>query len=45
MQSATIDTLVEGVAVFGPDGKLKLHNRAFAQIWDLADDELKATRV
>ncbi len=41
VQSATIDTLVEGVAVFGPDGKLKLHNRAFARIWDLTDDELK----
>jgi len=26
VQSATLDTLSEGVAVFGPDGKLKLHN-------------------
>jgi len=25
VQSATIDSLREGVAVFGPDGKLKLH--------------------
>ena len=41
VQSATIDTLVEGVAVFGPDGKLKLHNSAFARIWDLSEDELK----
>jgi signal transduction histidine kinase len=41
VQSATIDTLVEGVAVFGPDGRLKLHNSAFARIWDLGEDELK----
>src|ERR1700761_4280937 len=43
VQSATLDTLSEGVAVFGPDGKLKLHNAAFARIWgldttDLADE-------
>jgi len=43
VQSATLDTLQEGVAVFGPDGRLKLHNAAFAKIWgltakDLADD-------
>src|SRR3569623_2322581 len=30
VQSAALDTLSEGVAVFGPDGKLKLHNAAFA---------------
>ena len=40
VQSATLDTLVEGVAVFGPDGKLKLHNAAFARIWDLSETEL-----
>lgn len=36
VQSATLDTLQEGVAVFGPDGKLKLHNASFARIWELA---------
>ena len=36
VQSATLDTLVEGVAVFGPDGRLKLHNAAFARIWDMS---------
>ena len=41
VQSATLDTLMEGVAVFGPDGRLKLHNAAFARIWDLAREELK----
>lgn len=41
VQSATLDTLKEGVAVFGPDGKLKFHNAAFARIWDFLPDELK----
>ena len=40
VQKATLDTLHEGVAVFGPDGKLKLHNAAFARIWRLQSDEL-----
>jgi signal transduction histidine kinase len=40
VQSATLDTLMEGVAVFGPDGRLKLHNAAFARIWDLGAEEL-----
>jgi signal transduction histidine kinase len=35
VQSATLDTLKEAVAVFGPDGKLKLHNAAFLKIWEL----------
>jgi signal transduction histidine kinase len=41
VQSATLDTLREAVAVFGPDGRLKLHNAAFARIWDLRPEELK----
>ncbi|WP_246742414.1 sensor histidine kinase [Microvirga splendida] len=36
VQSETLDTLKEGVAVFGSDGRLKLHNRAFADMWNLA---------
>ncbi|HEY0266477.1 MAG TPA: PAS-domain containing protein, partial [Rhizomicrobium sp.] len=40
VQSATLDTLSEGVAVFGPDGKLKLHNAAFAAIWEFEADDL-----
>ncbi|HTQ14313.1 MAG TPA: ATP-binding protein [Rhizomicrobium sp.] len=40
VQSATLDTLQEGVAVFGPDGKLKLHNAAFAKLWELEPAEL-----
>jgi signal transduction histidine kinase len=40
VQSATLDTLKEGVAVFGPDGRLKLHNAAFARLWQFEPDEL-----
>jgi signal transduction histidine kinase len=35
VQSETLDTLKEGVAVFGSDGRLKLHNRAFLEMWKL----------
>ena len=41
VQSATLDTLSEGVAVFGPDGKLKLHNAAFTRIWEFEADDLE----
>jgi signal transduction histidine kinase len=40
VQKATLDTLQEGVAVFGPDGRLKLHNTAFARLWALDETEL-----
>src|SRR5215831_1728559 len=40
VQKATLDTLQEGVAVFGPDGKLKLHNAAFARMWHFDEGEL-----
>jgi signal transduction histidine kinase len=40
VQRATLDTLQEGVAVFGPDGRLKLHNAAFARIWRLEAEDL-----
>ncbi len=35
VQSATLDNLQEAVAVFGPDGRMKLHNAAFARMWEL----------
>ncbi len=35
VQSETLDTLQEGVAVFGADGRIKFHNPAFARIWRL----------
>jgi signal transduction histidine kinase len=35
VQRETLDTLREGVAVFAPDGRLRLYNSAFARIWEL----------
>jgi signal transduction histidine kinase len=35
VQGETLDHLAEGVAVFGSDGRLRLHNPAFAAIWNL----------
>ena len=39
VQSATLDTLQEAVAVFGPDGRMKLHNAAFARIWEMDEND------
>ncbi len=35
VQRTTLDHLQEAVAFFGTDGRLKLHNAAFAALWDL----------
>jgi signal transduction histidine kinase len=35
VQRETLDNLAEGIAVFGPDGKVGLFNPAFARIWQL----------
>ena len=40
MQSETIDHLKEAVAVFGSDGRLKLHNPAFQALWKLSPEAL-----
>jgi PAS domain-containing protein len=40
VQKATLDTLDEGIAIFGTDGRLVLHNALFARMWKLAEDEL-----
>ena len=37
-QRETLDSLQEGVAVFGTDGRLKFNNEAFAAIWHLGGD-------
>jgi signal transduction histidine kinase len=42
VQRETIDHLDEAVAVFGSDGRLSLSNRAFAALWDFAEDTLAA---
>src|SRR5690606_3577431 len=33
VQGETLDNLAEGAAVFGPDGRLRLFNPAFAALW------------
>jgi len=38
MQGETLDHLYEGVALFGPDGRLRLANPAFTRIWNLPAD-------
>jgi PAS domain-containing protein len=40
VQKATLDTIDEGIAIFGTDGRLALHNGLFATMWRLAEDEL-----
>ena len=40
VQGETLDNLAEGVAAFGSDGRLRLHNAAFARMWRLAPDAL-----
>jgi signal transduction histidine kinase len=40
VQGETLDNLAEGVAVFGSDGRLRLHNAAFARMWKLAPQAL-----
>ncbi len=40
VQNETLDSLSEGVAVFGSDGRLKLANAAFGTIWRLHAEAL-----
>ncbi len=40
VQSETLDHLGEAVAVFGSDGRIRLHNPAFAQMWKLLPQAL-----
>ena len=40
VQRATLDHLFEGIAVYGSDGRLKLHNPAFREIWGLSDEDV-----
>lgn len=40
VQKATLDTLDEGVAIFGPEGRLLLHNAHFSALWRLTEEEL-----
>jgi signal transduction histidine kinase len=41
VQRATLDNLFEAIAVFGGDGRLKLHNPAYRKVWGLAEGDLE----
>ncbi|MHA1524616.1 MAG: ATP-binding protein [Alphaproteobacteria bacterium] len=41
VQRETLDNLHEGVALFGPDGRLRLSNPVFAEIWHLDPNSLE----
>ena len=40
VRRATLDHLFEGIAVYGSDGRLKLHNPAFLAIWGLSESDV-----
>jgi signal transduction histidine kinase len=40
VQRETLDNLFEGIAVFGSDGRLKLSNPAWAQMWRLKAEDI-----
>ena len=40
VQRETLDNLFEAIAVFGSDGRLKLHNPAYRRIWGLSEADL-----
>ncbi|MDH3473322.1 MAG: PAS-domain containing protein, partial [Rhodospirillales bacterium] len=41
VQSETLANLHEGVVVFGADGRIRLFNPGYAEIWNLAEDSLR----
>ncbi|WP_029414895.1 sensor histidine kinase [Brevundimonas bacteroides] len=41
VQTATLDKLNDAVAVFGSDGRLRLHNDAFESFWQLSAEQLR----
>jgi signal transduction histidine kinase len=42
VQQATLDKLNDAVAVFGSDGRLRLHNEAFERFWNISAAQLGA---
>jgi signal transduction histidine kinase len=40
VQRETLDNLAEGVALFASDGRIRLHNAAFARMWKLSPQTL-----
>ena len=41
VQQATLDKLNDAVAVFGSDGRLRLHNEAFERFWNVSAAQLE----
>jgi signal transduction histidine kinase len=41
VQQATLDKLNDAVAVFGSDGRLRLHNEAFEKFWHIGAQQLE----
>lgn len=41
VQGETLDNLAEGVVVFGPDGRIRLFNPAFGQLWGVSPEALR----
>ena len=41
VQRESLDNLFESIAVFGSDGRLKLHNPAYRTIWGLSETDLE----
>ncbi len=41
VQRQTLDNLYEGVALIGPDGRLKLCNAAFGRLWQYSEADLQ----
>lgn len=41
VQQATLDKLNDAVAVFGSDGRLRLHNEAFERFWNVTAPQLE----
>ena len=42
VQDETIDHLAEGIAVFSPDGRIRLSNPAFRALWGISEAEAKS---
>jgi signal transduction histidine kinase len=40
VRRATLDHLFEGIAVYGTDGRLKLHNPAYLALWGLSEKDV-----
>jgi signal transduction histidine kinase len=44
VRRATLEMLAEGVAVFGPDGRVRIANPAFRAMWDI-EDTLRSAHI